>query len=328
MLSMLQARLLCKITCSRLAADAVVGVSSIPTAARQFSSSSAFSARRRPADAGNDEIAALINAQRSTYRAQQREKRQARAAQTSEVKKEIETPSDSRRQRAEDEEKRAENRYLSNKAKFDADYRRHLLSKPQSAGPVDKTVDVLVSSKKGEHVDLQPRPPITPSPGSVVTPDDHPLWQFYRSKGTCLTNPQVYDHLGRSWEIPELRRKGYEDLHVLWYVCLKELNILRTEMSALRIVIRPNMIENVARKYGEPLKSVRRSMANIRTVLLERYYAWENATEDFDLDSFVEELPSGAEIVREELPKGVKVTKKILNKLKEKEEVVAVSSSA
>ncbi|KAK9332630.1 mitochondrial 39-S ribosomal protein L47 (MRP-L47)-domain-containing protein [Lipomyces starkeyi] len=325
---MLRTPLLCPNNCRQAVAAAAVSLSSVTIPTRSFSSTSTFSARRRPVDAGNQEIAALIDAQRSTYRAQQREKRQARALKTSDVKNEAETLSGTDRQRIAEKEKEAEKRYLSNKAKFDADYRRHLLSKPRSSGPVDESVEVLVSSKKGEHVDLQPRPPITPSPGNVVTPDNHPLWQFYRSKDRCLTHPQVYDQLGRSWGIPELRRKGYEDLHVLWYVCLKELNILRTEMSALRIAIRPNMIDNVAQKYDEPLKRVRRSMRNIRTVLLERYYAWENANKEFDLDRFVEELPAGAELVQEELPKGANVTNEVLNKLKEKEEVVAVSSSA
>ncbi|KAK9385545.1 mitochondrial 39-S ribosomal protein L47 (MRP-L47)-domain-containing protein [Lipomyces mesembrius] len=325
---MLRTPLLCPNNYRQAVAAAAVGSSSVTISSRSFSSTPIFSARRQPVDAGNQEIAALIDAQRSTYRAQQREKRQARALKTSDVKKETETLSGADRQRIAEKEQEEKKRYLSNKAKFDNDYRRHLLSKPRSSGPVDESVEVLVSSKKGEHVDLQPRPPITPSPGNVVTPDDHPLWQFYRNKERCLTHPQVYDQLGRSWEIPELRRKGYEDLHVLWYVCLKELNILRTEMSALRIAIRPNMIDNVAQKYDEPLKRVRRSMQNIRTVLLERYYAWENANKEFDLDSFAEELPAGAELVQEELPKSANVTNEVVNKLKEKEVVVAVSSSA
>ncbi|KAK9370283.1 mitochondrial 39-S ribosomal protein L47 (MRP-L47)-domain-containing protein [Lipomyces kononenkoae] len=317
----------CHTTSRQAVTAAAVGLSSATTSTRPFSSTSIYRARRRPADAGTEEIAALISAQRSTYQSQQREKRQARVVRTSEAKNETESLSDIDHEQNAVEKKEMQKRYLSNKAKFDADYRRHLLSKPRSAGPVDKSVKVLVSSKKGEHVDLQPRAPITPSPGSVTTPDNHPLWQFYRSKNACLTNPQIYDSLGRSWEIPELRRKGYEDLHVLWYVCLKELNVLRTEMSALRIAIRPNVIESVAQKYDAPLKSVRRSMANIRTVLLERYYAWDNANKEFDLDKFVDELPAGAELVQEELPNGVNVTSEAVTKLKENE-VVTVYSSA
>ncbi|KAK9236782.1 mitochondrial 39-S ribosomal protein L47 (MRP-L47)-domain-containing protein [Lipomyces kononenkoae] len=326
---MLPAHSLCHTTSRKAVAAVAASLSSITTRTRPFSSTSINRARRRPADAAAEEIAALIDAQRSKYRSQQREQRRGLADSTAEAKNDAETESlsDIDRQQIAMEENEAQKRYLSNKAKFDDDYRRHLLRKPRSAGPVDESVKVLVSSKKGEHVDLQPRPPITPSPGSVTTPDDHPLWKFYRRKDACLTNPQVYNHLGRSWEIPELRRKGYEDLHVLWYVCLRELNVLRTEMSALRIAIRPNMIENVGQKYDAPLKSVRRSMANIRTVLLERYYAWENANKEFDLDKFVDELPAGAELVAEELPNGVNVTSEAVTKLKEKE-VVTASSSA
>jgi hypothetical protein len=34
--------------------------------------------------------------------------------------------------------------------------------------------------------------------------------------------------LGRSWSIQELREKSWEDLHALWWVCVKERNRIAT----------------------------------------------------------------------------------------------------
>lgn len=34
--------------------------------------------------------------------------------------------------------------------------------------------------------------------------------------------------LGRSWSIQELREKSWDDLHALWWVCIKERNRIAT----------------------------------------------------------------------------------------------------
>lgn len=185
-----------------------------------------------------------------------------------------------------------------------------------SSGIIDTQVVPLVKSFRGEHWDLQPRPPITPAPARIVTPDDHPLWQFFRSKDSALTHPDVYDDLGRPWGVPELRRKQYEDLHTLWYVCLRELNLLKTETSALHRVLRRGRVESAKSMLSEPVDAVQITMKNIRTVLLERYKAWEHAQQiiaesDGDLLKELESkyTENGLENVLEETTENSEVVK-------------------
>ena len=76
---------------------------------------------------------------------------------------------------------------------------------------------------------------------------------------------------GREWEARELRLKSFEDLHGLWYVLLKEKNMLQTE----KYVARAN---RVRMRSAQRIGQVRRSMAKIKLVLSER--AIEDAGDD------------------------------------------------
>jgi hypothetical protein len=68
---------------------------------------------------------------------------------------------------------------------------------------------------------------------------------------------------GRAWTAAELRRKAWPDLHGLWFVCLKERNLLLTERLYFR---------QVGQAAPDPsrLHKVRRTMAMIKVVIGER----------------------------------------------------------
>lgn len=73
---------------------------------------------------------------------------------------------------------------------------------------------------------------------------------------------------GRAWYASELRLKSFEDLHSLWFVLLRERNLLETER--LRAKSEGVPLANHAR-----LKKVRKSMARLKTVLKERSLEYE-----------------------------------------------------
>lgn len=71
---------------------------------------------------------------------------------------------------------------------------------------------------------------------------------------------------GKDWKAAELRQKSWEDLHKLWYVLLKERNMLASEQMRSRA--RGEKMPNPSRTT-----KVRKSMARIKLVLTERAIA-------------------------------------------------------
>lgn len=88
-----------------------------------------------------------------------------------------------------------------------------------------------------------PREPLSMSDVPLPKPRDfkpklpmdesHGLWGFFPKPGQALLTAKEAEEHGRSWTVEELRRKSWEDLHSLWWVCCRERNMLATSKAEL-----------------------------------------------------------------------------------------------
>uniref|UniRef100_A0A0E0L795 Large ribosomal subunit protein uL29m n=1 Tax=Oryza punctata TaxID=4537 RepID=A0A0E0L795_ORYPU len=100
---------------------------------------------------------------------------------------------------------------------------------------------------------------------AVVRKAQNPLEEFFEvERSTEEDKPPP--HYGRSWKASELRLKSWDDLQKLWYVLLKEKNMLMTQRQMLHS-------ENMRFPNPERISKVKKSMCRIKHVLTERAIA-------------------------------------------------------
>ncbi|KAI8848688.1 mitochondrial 39-S ribosomal protein L47 (MRP-L47)-domain-containing protein [Chytridium lagenaria] len=147
--------------------------------------------------------------------------------------------------------------------------RRNLLSIP------NKTVSPITTSIRSRNsttataaaVESSAKPvPEIPSSASVSVGSGRGLLDFFDSeKGWSWRENEK--PTGRAWTAAELRGKSFEDLHRLWWVCLKEINLLESQrLEAFRF----------RRKFphDDRVKQVRLTMRRVKVVLWERRIAY------------------------------------------------------
>ncbi|KAG0659598.1 54S ribosomal protein L4 mitochondrial [Rhodotorula mucilaginosa] len=123
----------------------------------------------------------------------------------------------------------------------------------------------------GQHAAAHPQPDPAQRPSRQETDtSNHPLWRFFHDQQSLEVPDKRKDNSSRSWTAPELRLKSFTELHQLWYILLRERNVLLTQREEARR-LRVDLSGYTA--VPDKLRLCQKSMARIKQVISERRHA-------------------------------------------------------
>lgn len=122
--------------------------------------------------------------------------------------------------------------------------------------PLRRKVTTRFAKRVEKDIANIPQPVLDPRLRSAVEVDeDHGLWEFFGQDKNSLATPVEISAHGRGWTVAELRRKDWDDLWRLWWVCLKDRNRLATFEAEK---------ERIGNLYGEEESKKRRKEVRMR----------------------------------------------------------------
>ncbi|GAA5844253.1 hypothetical protein JCM9279_001740 [Rhodotorula babjevae] len=114
-----------------------------------------------------------------------------------------------------------------------------------------------------------------PTPATTDTAN-HPLWRFFHDQQPLEAPDKRVDYSSRPWTAPELRALPFDQLHALWYVLLRERNVLLTQREEAR---RVRVDLGGFSAVPEKMRMCQKSMARIKQIISERRHAALEAAE-------------------------------------------------
>ncbi|XP_074268709.1 uncharacterized protein LOC141592051 [Silene latifolia] len=109
----------------------------------------------------------------------------------------------------------------------------------------------------------------------------NPLEEFFEADRSADDDKRIV--YGRSWKASELRLKSWDDLNKLWYVLLKEKNMLMSQRQMLNA-------QNLRFPNPERVSKVRKSMCRIKHVLTERAIEEPDARRSAEMKRMINSL--------------------------------------